>query len=370
MTNRRDFLTHTLAGGALLAAGPFIKSSSNLAMAAEPQREKKHYQLPHHFGLGGVAIGNAFKPTTDAEALRTLEAAWNSGVRYFDTSPFYGFGISERRYGAFLDDKNRDEYILSTKVGRIFHAAKKQAGVGIWNNPAPFDFKYDYTASGARRSVEDSLQRLGIERLDIVYIHDLSPDNKDLGKDWMKFFEVARKGAMKELSKMREEGMIKGWGLGVNEIDPILKTLEVADPDICLSATQYSLIKHEDALNRLFPACDKKGVKIVVGAPLNAGFLAGVERYDYEGKFPEGVKEKRSKIMELAKNHGIDLRTAALQFSNAPETVAAVIPGARSKEQMEQNAASMKVKIPEGFWKDLKDQNLISQNAPIPTGPN
>ncbi len=183
---------------------------------------------------------------------------------------------------------------------------------------------------------------------------------------WTDYFDIAAKGAMPELSRMRDEGIIKGWGFGVNTIEPILKALEVSDPDVFLAATQYSLMKHEDSINRLFPACEKHGASIVVGAPLNAGFLAGLDRYDYRGTIPDGFKEKRAKMMEVAKNHGTDLRTAALRFTTAPSVVSVTIPGARTAVQARENAASMKAVIPAAFWTELKEEKLIAENAAVP----
>jgi D-threo-aldose 1-dehydrogenase len=215
----------------------------------------------------------------------------------------YGLGLSERRFGHFLHEQKRDDYVLSTKVGRVLKAGEP-LNHPLWKEPAPFRHTYDYTAEGARRSVEDSLQRLGLPRIDIVFIHDLSPVNPDLGERWPEYFEVAAKGAMPELTRMRDEGLIKAWGFGVNTIKPILRALDAGDPDIFLSATQYSLMYHEDALKRLFPACDKRGVSIVVGAPLNAGFLAGADRYDYRGKMPEEFPARRERISALAEEYG------------------------------------------------------------------
>lgn len=361
MINRREFLGAGLVSTGALSTLPLSSFFFDLAQAAT----RSPYTVPHKFGLGGVAIGNALKVTSDEEARGALEASWKSGVRYFDTSPFYGFGLSEQRFGHFLDDKKREDYILSTKVGRVFYPASNPRKT-MWKEPSNFDYKYDYSASGTRRSIEDSLMRLGIQNIDVVFIHDLSPDNSDLGKDWTKHFEVASKGAMKELSKMRSEGIIKGWGLGVNEIDPILKTLDVADPDTFLSANQYSMLKHEDALKRLFPACEKRNIKLVIGTPLNAGCLAGRDRFNWDGKFPEEMKEKRKKMYDVCKNHKVELRTAALQFALAPKVVSSIIPGARTKEQASENAESMKVKIPEAFWKELKEKKLIADNAPVP----
>jgi len=338
-------------------------------MTAKPDnlsKQRSHYKLPYSFGLGGVPIGNGFNALSDVMAEEILESAWTSGVRYFDTSPWYGLGLSERRFGHFLHNKERESFILSTKVGRVLKATSNIPKT-MWHEPSPFEYEMDYTAAATRRSVEDSLQRLGLSSIDIVYIHDLSPDNKDLGENWMKSFEQAKNGAMPELTRMREEGLIKAWGLGVNTIEPILETLKVADPDIFLSATQYSLMYHEDALNRLFPAVKEHGASIVVGAPLNAGFLAGADRYDYEGKMPDGFKQKRERITAIAKAYGTDLRTAALQFSSAPAEVGAVIPGASSGKQAAENVASMQTKIPSDFWRELKEEQLISNNAPIQT---
>jgi D-threo-aldose 1-dehydrogenase len=369
MMTRRKFISSLAVGAAMVAAAPLLPGAAQAAIPeAKPRRRNGHYVPGHTLGIGGVAIGNGFKKeTTDAAAEATLEAAWNGGIRYFDTSPFYGYGLSERRFGHFLHNKKREDFVLSTKVGRIFTGSAKPHDPGLWGNPDHFEYRYDYTADGVRRAVEDSLQRLGLSSIDIVYIHDLSPDNKELGGKWMEYFDLAAKGAMPALTKMREEGMIKGWGLGVNTPEPILKTLEVADPDIFLAAAiNYQMMSHEYALNRLFPACDAKGVSIVVGSPLAAGFLAGRDRYLYDGKMPSGYKEKRAKMESIAKAHNTDLRTAALQFAAAPPTVASIIPGAREPKQVEENIASMKTTIPANFWAELKKEKLIAENAPVP----
>ena len=376
MSTRRDFISTSVKAATVAGLAPVIPvfagadpafsggESTGKPYGRESQTRKK-FKLGQRFGLGGVAIGNAFRPTTDRQAQEAMEGAWEAGVRYFDTSPWYGLGLSERRFGHFLHNQKREDYILSTKIGRLLKASKELPET-MWQEPSPFDYEYDYTAEGVRRSVEDSLQRLGIESIDIVFIHDLSPDNGDMKDNWADYFKIAEKGAMPELTKMREEGLIKAWGLGVNTIEPILKTLEVADPDIFLSATIYSLIEHEDALNRLFPACEKHGVSIVAGAPLNSGFLAGIERYNYSTEIPSAFLEKRDRISRIALDHGVDVRTAALQFSAAPAVVSAVIPGTRYADQAKANVASMKTKIPAAFWEELKNEGHIAGNAPTP----
>jgi D-threo-aldose 1-dehydrogenase len=355
MTTRRNFLN--TAALATMAATCQLNAA---------EKKSKHFKPSVRFGLGGVAIGNGFEVNPDDVAEKAMEAAWDAGVRYFDTSPWYGLGISERRFGHFLDGKKPDDYLISTKVGRLL-IPDPNFKHAMWKGDLGFNYKYDYTADGTRRSIEDSLQRMGLSSIDIVFIHDLSPDNADMKEKWTEHFEVAAKGAIPTLTKMREEGIIKGWGLGVNTPQPILKTLEIADPDIFLAATQYSLIDHEAALDKLFPAVEAKGVSLVMGAPLNSGFLAGVDRYNYSTNIPAGHKEKRDKISAIAKEHGTDLRTAAIQFTAAPSVVAATIPGARNEKQAKENAASIAAKIPLEFWEALKKEQLISRNAPVPS---
>jgi len=327
--------------------------------------EKGRYRPLTRLGLGGVALGNGFAAATDEQCEATLAAAWASGVRYFDTSPWYGLGLSERRLGAFLKDQPRESFVLSTKIGRLFQATTKLPKTP-WKDPSPFKYSYDYSAAGVRRSIEDSLQRLGLARLDIVFVHDLSPDNDDFGPRWTEQFEVAKKGAFVELTKLRSEGVIRAWGLGVNRPEPALKTLEVADPDIFLLATQYSILEHRQAVETTFPALEKRGTSVVVGAPLNAGYLAGRNRYDYDGTVPAGAAEKRRRIQAIASEHGVDLRTVALQFCNAPRIVSAVIPGARTAEQARANGQSFRVAVPKDLWDELKEQRLIHDAAAVP----
>jgi len=376
-TSRRDFLNTLTKGAAAATLTPLVGDAlDSLApesavnpIVTEPAGSSKpvadHYRIPYKIGMGGVAVGNAFKETGDAEALQAMQGAWDAGIRYFDTSPWYGLGLSERRMGNFLHSKDKNDYVISTKVGRLMYPDANFKHE-MWKGRLNFNYKYDYTADGVRKSVEDSLLRLGIPALDVVFIHDLSPDNADMKDKWLDYFKIAQNGAMKELTKMRDEGLIKGWGLGVNTIEPAMKTLEVADPDVFLSATQYSLVKHKDDLEVLFPACEKRGVSIVVGAPLAAGLLAGVDRYLYNGEKPKDIMDKYAKIKKIATAHNIDLRTAALQFTAAPKVVASTIPGARTAQQAAENAASMNAKIPADFWAELKKEKLIEERAEVP----
>ncbi|MGI4805330.1 MAG: aldo/keto reductase [Janthinobacterium lividum] len=319
-------------------------------------------------GLGGVAIGNEFKYTSDEEAQQTLEAAWQAGVRYYDVSPWYGLGLAERRYGHFLHNQKREDYIISSKVGKLLKAGKNTKGAEYFPYAySPNDVEFDYSAAAVRRSVEDSLQRLGIDSLDIVFVHDLAPDNKLLKGKWMEHFAIAEKGAFPELSRMRDEGLIKAWGLGVNVPEPILKTMEVADPNVFLLASQYSLIDHEYALNHVFPEIKKRNLSLVMGSNLNAGFLSGSDRFNYDPQqpIPPEYIAKKDLLKKIAEAHSVDLRTAALQFAIYPEVAAAIIPGARTPKQVTENVASMKVNIPDAFWQELKRQKIIAENAPV-----
>jgi D-threo-aldose 1-dehydrogenase len=380
MTTRRDFLSIVAKGSAMAAATtllPGAASASRIADAMEGRNmgqtadsNNGHYKSPFKFGMGGVPLGNEFEFVTDEAAYATIEAAWTAGVRYYDMAPWYGLGLAERRYGNFLHTKKRSEYVLSTKVGKLLKASKTAKNKAYFPfSPSPNDVVYDYTAAGVRRSIEDSLQRLGIDSIDIAFVHDISSDNKYLPTPWPEQFAIAQKGAFPELTRMREEGLIKGWGIGVNTPEPIMRLLEVADPDICLLASQYSLIDHKNALNQVFPAARAKNVSFVVGSSLNAGFISGSPRYNYgkeSYKIPPAFLEKRRRLLEVAGNHGVDLRTAALQFSAAPDVAAALVVGCKSEQQILADYTSMQTKIPAEFWADLKAQNLIEQNAPVP----
>ena len=328
------------------------------------------YKPPFKFGLGGVPLGNEFAVVTDKDAYAILEAAWSAGIRYYDVSPWYGLGLAERRYGSFLHNKKRSEYVISSKVGKLLKASNTAKNRELFPfSPSPNDVIFDYTASGVRRSIEDSLQRLGIDSLDIAFVHDISSDNKLLPTGWQEQFEIAVKGAFPELTRMREEGLIKGWGIGVNTPEPILRVFAEADPDVCLMASQYSLIDHKNALNQLFPAVRRNNASLVIGSSLNAGFISGSPRYNYgkeSYKIPLEFLAKRKKLLEVAASHGVDLRTAALQFSASPDVAAALVVGASNEQQILADYTSMQTKIPAEFWVELKAEKLIEQNAPTP----
>jgi D-threo-aldose 1-dehydrogenase len=335
-----------------------------------PTRAEQIFSEQFRFGLGGVPLGNEFEVVTDEDADATLKASWEAGVRYFDVSPWYGLGLAERRYGRFLHRQPRDSYLISTKVGKLLKASPDNRGAELFPYAgSPDDVMFDYSADGVRRSIEDSLQRLGIDRIDIVFVHDLSPDNNLLPRPWTEEFEVARKGAFPALSKMREEGIIKAWGVGVNCPEPILRVIRESDPDVCLLASQYSLVDHEKALEELFPVAREHGVGFVVGSSLNAGFIAGSPRYNYGNRrwdIPRKRIDKRERLRAVADRFGVDLRVAALQFSAAPDVAVALIVGAHTAEQALANATAMTATVSPAFWDELKSGGLIAANAPVP----
>lgn len=382
MISRRELVRSSLVGAAALAtASAAAQEGDRVGGVLRTRGRGTDRPLPvnapagggyrpfFRVGLGGTQSGNCFAASTDEETEAKHEAAWATGLRYFDTSPYYGNGLSERRLGRFLHDKPRDEFVLSTKIGRLFTATTQALPEDpFFKHPAPFTFRFDYSAAGARRSIEDSLNRLGVSRIDIVFIHDISPDNKDLPKPWQAVFDDAARGCMPELERMKAEGMIGGWGFGINRPDAAIRAAErdVPTPDICLLACQYSLADHDDALHRTFPALARKDIAVVVGTPLNAGFLGGRDRFNFEKAIPPAMLEKRARLAAACGRHGVDLRTAALQFAASPSIVAAIIPGSRSAAQAEANVASMKIAIPPALWDELRRDGLIARDAPIP----
>ena len=382
MSTRRSFLNLAVKGAAVTATAALPGSASAQGNPSDGRSMNNmennassssnvHYKLPFKFGLGGVPLGNEFAVVTDKDAYAILDAAWSAGIRYYDVSPWYGLGLAERRFGSFLHNKKRSEYVISSKVGKLLKASKTARNRELFPfSPSPNDVIFDYTAAATRRSVEDSLQRLGIDSLDVVFVHDISPDNKLLPTSWQDQFDIATRGAFPELTRMREEGLIKGWGIGVNAPEPILRVLSEADPDVCLLASQYSLIDHKNALNQVFPAVRRKNASLVVGSSLNAGFISGSPRYNYgkdSYKIPSQFLERRKQLRAVAANHGVDLRTAAVQFSASPDVAAALVVGASTEQQILADYTSMQTRIPAEFWAELKAKQLIEQNAPTPS---
>ena len=320
--------------------------------------------IPHGpLGMGGAPLGNLFSRISEELATACIQAAWDADIRHFDTAPHYGAGLSEHRIGAVLRDQPRDQYTLSTKVGRMLDPVPSVPEIAEnFAGALSFARRLDYSYDGAMRSIEDSLQRLGLPRIDIAYIHDCGEDW--LGPSWREQFDIAMKGAAKALTKLREEGAIGAWGLGVNVIEPCLLALEQADPDLFLVAGRYTLLDHT-ALPKLLPQCEARGVHVVIGGPFNSGLLAGGNTFNYEAAPSEIVARTRA-IAAVCARHGVDLKAAALQFCAAHPAVAAVIPGPRTPEEVTQNAAAMVQPIPDALWAELKKAALLPQDAPTP----
>ena len=324
----------------------------------------QRYRPITRLGLGGTGLGDMYHATSEEAAQATVDAAWEAGIRYFDTAPHYGAGLSEHRFGQALRRRPREEYTLSTKVGRLLVPHMPGQIESPFVGALPFKRVIDYTADGVRRGVEDSLQRLAIGHIDIVYVHDLSPDYFGNAFDHQFGIAAGRGGAFEGLVKLREEGLIKAWGLGVNTVEPCLRALRQSDPDIFLLAGRYTLME-TTPLAELFPLCAQRGAHVVLGGPFNSGFLAGGEHYDYQPAKPE-QHEHRERLRRLAARNKVDLAAAALQFGLAHPVTAATIPGASSPEHLRRNAALMDIEIPHVFWEELRAEGLVPPEAPLP----
>ncbi|WP_432182612.1 aldo/keto reductase [Streptomyces sp. NBC_00063] len=329
--------------------------------------------LPGPLGFGTAPLGNMFRSIPDEEATATVEAAWNQGIRYFDTAPFYGAGLSELRLGEVLADRPRDEYVLSTKVGRVIldeleDPADRDLGEkgGLFEHGRANKMVDLYTADATLRSIEDSLERLRTDRLDIVWVHDVAQDFH--GDDWLAVYETARTGAFRVLQNLRDEGVIKAWGLGVNRVEPIELTLDLDEPkpDAFLLAGRYTLLDHNRSLQRLLPAATAQDIDMVVGGPYSSGILAGGRHFEYQ-KAPADIIAKVERIKELAAGHGVGIKAAALQFALAHPATAAVVPGATRPSRIAEDVAALKESVPAAFWTALRDERLIAADAPTPT---
>jgi D-threo-aldose 1-dehydrogenase len=323
-------------------------------------------------GFGAAPLGNMFRNIPDAEASATVEAAWELGTRYFDTAPFYGAGLSEVRLGKILSKHNRGEYVLSSKVGRIIldeiETGARELGEkgGLFEFGHPNKIIFDYSQKGTLRSIDDSLRRLGTDRIDFVWIHDVARDF--FGDEWLARFEAARTGAFRALNRLREEGAIKAWGLGVNKVEPCELAIEMTEnrPDGFLLAGRYTLLDHERALQRLMPAAAAADVDIIVGGPYGSGVLAGGSNFEYQKASPE-ILARVERIKGIAQRYNVPVKAAALQFCLAHPAVAAVIPGASRPERIAEDHAALNASIPDDFWHELRNQNLVAPTAPLPT---
>jgi D-threo-aldose 1-dehydrogenase len=321
-------------------------------------------------GLGGASYGSLFHVVPEADALAAVGAAWDAGIRYFDTAPWYGRGLSELRTGAGLRYRPRGEYVLSTKIGRWLKAQVRGSGsdLGPWKAPTPFDVVFDYTYDGIMRAYEQSQLRLGLAWYDAAVIHDLDwwyhkPDSKIQA-----YFDQLATSGWRAISELKAHGLLRAVGAGINGVGLIPRFLEIVDLDFFLIAMPYTLLRQE-MLDAEFPTCAERGIGFVIGAPYQSGILAtgAVEgaNYDYAPASPE-VMDKVRRIESVCARHDVPIAAAALQFPLGHPSVASVIPGARSAAHVERNVAAFRHPIPADLWAELKAQGLLREDAPVP----
>ena len=320
-------------------------------------------------GMGTAPLGNLYRPLSEKDAQDTLAAAWKAGIRYFDTAPFYGLGIAENRLNPFFRAHKRADYVVSTKVGRLLKlsAPGERAGIGkFFDTPSRKEI-FDYTYDGIMRSVESSLERLGLDNIDILYVHDV--DVFTHGSEAVRDVHVKTLmgSGYKALQKLRDEKVIKAFGAGINEWQVCEILLAQGDFDIFLLAGRYTLLEQE-ALNSFLPLCEKRGIGIVLGGPYNSGILATGAKpgalYNYDPA-PKAVLDRVRRIEAACNAHKVKLPEAALRFPVKHPSVVSVIPGMINPKQVALNVKTLGAKIPKSFWKDLKTQGLLHEGAPV-----
>jgi D-threo-aldose 1-dehydrogenase len=317
-------------------------------------------------GFGTATLGNLGRAYTDEEAGAAMDRAWDVGLRYFDTAPQYGLGLAETRVGRVLQKKPRGEYLLSTKAGRLIErCAPDQSNRGGFVVSPELRYVYDYSHDGVMRSFEASLARMGAERVDVLFIHDVDGfTHGGRAQSEARIRELMETGGWRALDDLRRAGVVKAIGLGVNEWEPCARMLELADPDLFLLAGRYTLLE-QAPLETLFPQCAAKGVGIVLGGPYNSGVLAGRATFDY-GRVPAAVAGRVQRLKSVCEAHGVPLAQAALQFVAAHPVVVSVIPGAASVAEVDSNVSLLEAATPPALWRELKAQGLVHADAPVP----
>jgi len=323
-------------------------------------------------GFGAGALGNLYKRVEDDDARATLDAAIDAGIGYFDTAPFYGLGLSERRIGDALRGR-RSQVLISSKVGRLLRPSDGALPSERYGfvTPMPFEPQFDYTHDGILRSHEASLHRMGLARIDILYVHDIGAMTHGAQHDhfWQ---QLTHGGGFRALERLRDEGAIAGFGLGVNETSVCMDALRETRLDVILLAGRYTLLE-QGALDDLLPACVRNGVSIVIGGPYNSGILATGTRgrgplyYNYGPASPE-IVARVARIEAVAAAHGVPLAAAALRFPLAHRAVVSVIPGLGDARRVAQTLELYRAPIPPTFWADLRREGLIRPDAPLPAG--
>jgi D-threo-aldose 1-dehydrogenase len=311
-------------------------------------------------GLGGAPLGGLFAPVSDEEARATIERAWEAGIRFFDTAPLYGHGLSERRLGTALSERPRDELVLATKVGRLLRASAppEESQAAFWPEVPPLNPVFDFSSDGVLRSLEESLARLGLDRVEVLHIHD--PDEH---------YEEALRGAYPALDRLRSEGVIGAVGAGMNQAEMLARFAREAEFDCFLLAGRYTLLD-QVALGELLPLCVERRISVIVGGVFNSGILADPRQgamFDYGPAPPERL-ERAQRLQAVCARHGVPLTAAALQFPLAHPAVASVLLGVRSVAELEQNLELSRLPIPGDLWPELKSEGLLPQEAPTPAG--
>ncbi len=323
------------------------------------------------YGMGSAPLGDLWERLPEDRVAATFRAAYDGGVRYFDTAPWYGNTQAEHRLGHFLRQQPAGTFALSTKVGRVYRRPDDPDNVppGIWAGGLPFELRFDYGYDAVMRSYEDSLQRLGLPRVDLLVIHDIDAQyhGDDAGIDRC-FQQLDQGGGLKALQELKSSGEIKGYGAGINEGPMIGRFLDRFDLDFFLVAMPYTLIDLAP-LDDAFPRCEQKGVGIIIGSPYASGILATgpVEgaKYNYAPASTD-VLEKVRGMQTVCSRHNVPLQAAALQFPLGHPSVAAIIPGSVSPKEVEQNLAYFKTEIPADCWAELKAEGLLREDAPVP----
>ena len=321
-------------------------------------------------GMGTAPLGNLYKAISEDEANATLEKAWEVGCRYFDTAPLYGLGLAETRVNRFLKGKPRDEYVLSTKVGRLMEACapEHRTGIGKFFETPTRREMFDYSYNGIMRSFETSLERLGVDRVDILLCHDLDIFNQG-SREVMEARQVDfLTSGIRALTTLRDQGVVTAIGAGLNEWQAAQTLLEQCDMDLFLLAGRYTLLEQE-ALESFLPLCEARNVGIVLGGPYNSGILASGARqgafYNYDPAPPE-IMERVKRIEAICERHGVKLIEAALRFPLHHPSVVTTIPGAEAVNEVESNKATLAADIPDALWADLKKDGLMREDAPTP----
>ncbi|MFK7753372.1 MAG: aldo/keto reductase [Sedimentitalea sp.] len=319
-------------------------------------------------GFGTAPLGNLYRAISDDDAHAILTRAWEAGVRYYDTAPLYGLGLSETRLNRFLRDKPRDEYVLSSKVGRLLRPCPpdQRDGFGKWFEVPARREIYDFSYDGVMRSIEMSLERLGTHRIDVLFVHDIDVPNQGSAANVAAKVDQLMAGGYHALEQLRQDGTITAFGAGVNEWEVCETLTHRGDFDLFLLAGRYTLLE-QNALDSFLPLVEARGIGIVTGGPYNSGILATGARpgafYNYEVA-PSDILDKVARIEAVCAAHKVRLVDAAFQFPLLHPSTVSVIPGGQGVDEMDSNLQASQAEVPRALWEELKAQGLMRADAP------